>query len=95
MGEQRKLAAIMFSDIAGYSAMMLKDEKRGYSISTIPLFINPKKIIIHAPPLTPPPAGGENRAYQLFTWHGAPPFPPEAERRGRGMRCIAKRGDEG
>lgn len=28
MGEQRKLAAIMFTDIVGYSARMSKDEKR-------------------------------------------------------------------
>ena len=27
MGEQRKLAAIMFTGIAGYSALMSKDEK--------------------------------------------------------------------
>ncbi len=26
MGEQRKLAAIMFTDIVGYSAMMSKDD---------------------------------------------------------------------
>ncbi|MCK4678256.1 MAG: adenylate/guanylate cyclase domain-containing protein [Bacteroidales bacterium] len=32
MGEQRKLAAIMFTDIIGYSAMMSKDEKQALNI---------------------------------------------------------------
>lgn len=35
MKEHRKLAAIMFTDIVGYSALMSKDEKQAMSILEI------------------------------------------------------------